>query len=158
VSARAEEGRLLYVAFTRATDRLAVTGAARRGGYARTVSPFIADLDVSVAPPAPPLQRARARIDPLVGALREWRDNSARRADILPTQLCSDRDLASIARVRPTTAEELASITSFGTITAERLAPQILGVIRTLGDTNATGDDGRPGVDGQSVRSTMTGA
>ena len=46
VAAKTEEGRLLYVALTRATDRLVVTRADRRGGYARTVSPFIADLDL----------------------------------------------------------------------------------------------------------------
>ncbi len=152
VAGRAEEGRLLYVAFTRATDHLVVTHAARRGGYARTVSPFIADLDLTPAPPAPPPRRVRARVDPLIGALHEWRDDSARRADILPTQLCSDRDLASIARERPTTVDELAAITSFGQITAERLAPQILEVVRSSDSPDCAGDGG------QSARSTMTGA
>jgi DNA helicase II / ATP-dependent DNA helicase PcrA len=152
VAGRAEEGRLLYVAFTRATDHLLVTRAARRGGYARTPSPFIADLDLTVPAPAPPPGRVRARVDPLIGALHEWRDDSARRADILPTQLCSDRDLASIARERPTTVEQLAAVTSFGQITAERLAPQILEVVRSSTDS-------RRGTDvGQSARSTMTGA
>jgi DNA helicase-2/ATP-dependent DNA helicase PcrA len=130
VADKAEEGRLLYVAVTRATDRLLITHAARRGGYARTLSPFVAELDLTVPPPAPPPRRVRARVDPLLGALHEWRDDSARRADILPTQLCSDRDLASIARERPATAEQLEQITSFGRITAERLAPQILDVVR----------------------------
>jgi DNA helicase II / ATP-dependent DNA helicase PcrA len=149
---RAEEGRLLYVAFTRATDRLLVTRAARRGGYARTVSPFIADLDLTVPTPAPPPRRVRARVDPLIAALHEWRDESARRADILPTQLCSDRDLTSIARERPTSVEQLAAITSFGQITAERLAPQILEVVRSSTETRRGGDVG------QAARSTMTGA
>jgi DNA helicase-2/ATP-dependent DNA helicase PcrA len=143
---RAEEGRLLYVAFTRATDRLLVTHAARRGGYARTVSPFIADLDLTEPAPAPPPRRVRSRVDPLIGALHEWRADSARRADVLPVQLCSDRDLAAIARTRPTTADELADATSFGRITAERLAPQILEVVRSVDDAD------------QSARSTMTGA
>ncbi len=148
VAGKAEEGRLLYVAFTRATDRLLITHAARRGGYARTISPFLADLDLSEPPPAPPPRRVRARVDPLIGALREWRDESARRADILPTQLCSDRDLTAIARERPTTVDELAEVTSFGQITAERLAPQILEVVRSADAGNS----------GQSARSTMTGA
>ena len=137
---KAEEGRLLYVAVTRATDRLLVTLAQRRGGYARTPSPFITDLDLTEPPPAPPPRdRVRARVDPVVTALRTWRDDAARRADVLPVQLCSDRDLASIARTRPTSAEELAEVTSFGAMTAERLAPQILAVV-------------------QSAMSTMTGA
>ena len=131
IAGRAEEGRLLYVAFTRATDRLLVTHASRRGGYARTISPFLADLDLTEPTPAPPPQRVRARIDPVIGALRGWRDDAARRADILPSQLCSDRDLTAIAREHPTNAEELAAITSFGQITAERLAPQILDVVRS---------------------------
>jgi DNA helicase-2/ATP-dependent DNA helicase PcrA len=150
VAGRAEEGRLLYVAITRATDRLLITHAARRGGYARTVSPFIAELDVTEPAPAPPPRRVRARVDPLIGALREWRDESARRADVLPIQLCSDRDLASIARARPTTAEELAAATSFGQITAERLAPQILEIVRSI-EVDPSDRD-------QSARSTMTGA
>jgi DNA helicase II / ATP-dependent DNA helicase PcrA len=152
VAGRAEEGRLLYVAFTRATDHLLVTRAARRGGYTRTASPFISDLDLTVPAPAPPPRRVRARVDPLIGALHEWRDDSARRADILPTQLCSDRDLASIARERPTTVEQLAAVTSFGQITAERLAPQILEVVRSSSSPERAGDVG------QSARSTMTGA
>ena len=150
VAAKTEEGRLLYVALTRATDRLVVARADRRGGYARTVSPFIADLDLRAAPAAPPPPRVRATVDPLIGELRDWRDEAARRADILPTQLCSDRDLASIARERPTTVEQLVQVTSFGQITAERLAPQILDLVRAspnAGDRMA-----------QSARSTITGA
>ena len=129
-AAKAEEARLLYVAFTRATDRLLISHAARRGGYARTISPLVADLDLDEPPAAPPPRRVRARVDPLAASLRAWRDESARRADILPTQLCSDRDLAAITRARPTTAEQLAEVTSFGSITAERLAPQIIEVVR----------------------------
>ncbi len=143
-AAKAEEARLLYVAFTRATDRLVVTRAARRGGYARTVSPFISDIDLRDAPPAPPPRRRRAHIDPLVAAVHTWRDDAARRAGVLPTQLCSDRDLDAIVRARPTSAGELAASTSFGVITAERLAPEILEIVRS--------------VDDQSARSTMTGA
>lgn len=147
-AARAEEGRLLYVAFTRATDRLLVLSAARRGGYARSVSPFITDLDTRQPVAAPPPRRVRARVDPLLEMLRKWRDDAARRADILPTQLCSDRDLSAIARVRPTNTADLAAVTSFGVITAERLAPQILELVRSV--------DVPP--NRQSARSTMTGA
>lgn len=143
-TAKAEEARLLYVAFTRATDRLVVTRATRRGGYARTVSPFISDIDLRDAPPTPPPRRARAHVDPLVSAVRAWRDDAARRAGILPSQLCSDRDLDAIVHHRPMSADELAAATSFGAITAEKLAPQIVELVRS--------------VDDQSARSTMTGA
>jgi DNA helicase-2/ATP-dependent DNA helicase PcrA len=149
VAGRAEEGRLLYVAVTRASDHLVMTCAARRGGYARTISPFVADLDLAEPASTPPPQRVRARVDPLIGALRVWRDDAARRADILPAQLCSDRDLTAIARERPTNIEQLARATSFGQITAERLAPQILEVVRSVE---------QPAAAGQSAKSTMTGA
>ena len=145
-AAKAEEGRLLYVAFTRATDRLLVTNALRRGGYARTASQFLTGLDLDEPVPAPPPRRVRARIDPLVAALHDWRDESARRADILPVHLCSDRDLTAIARARPETVDQLAEVTSFGAITAERLAPQILELVRSSP------------IEDQSARSTITGA
>src|SRR5690606_14747633 len=44
VDGRAEEARLLHVAFTRASDRLVVTRAQRRRGYVRQESPLIAGL------------------------------------------------------------------------------------------------------------------
>jgi DNA helicase-2/ATP-dependent DNA helicase PcrA len=131
--AKAEEARLLYVAATRASDRLVLTRAERRGGYARTPSPFVIDLDLA-EPVAAPLpgelrRRRRARVDPTLAALRTWRDEAARQADVLPSQLCSDRDLNSIARSKPTTVAELEAITSFGPIMAARLADQILPLV-----------------------------
>ncbi len=137
---RAEEARLLYVACTRATDHLELTRALRRGGYARSVSPFLAGLDAATPPPiAPPPRRSRTPRDPLLESLRSWRDEAARRANILPTQVCTDRDLRAIAEVRPHSADELAAATSFGPMTAERLAPEIVEIV-------------------QSARSTITGA
>jgi DNA helicase II / ATP-dependent DNA helicase PcrA len=135
VAGRAEEARLLYVALTRATDRLLVTRAARRGGYARTPSPFMDGIDLDTAHPVapPPRSLPRVAVDPLLTSLRTWRDDAARRAGILPTQLCSDRDLRAIAAARPLSAEELVDATSFGTITAGALAPQIIELVRTTG-------------------------
>jgi hypothetical protein len=56
-------------------------------------------------------------------------------------QLCSDRDLTAIVRSRPRTVDDLVAATSFGAITAEKLAPEILRIVAD-----------------QSARSTMTGA
>ena len=96
---KAEEGRLLYVAMTRATDRLLISHAQRRAGYARTPSPFLAGLATGEPEPArPPARHRRARVDPVLAALTDWRESSARRLDILPTELCTDRDLAAIAQ------------------------------------------------------------
>lgn len=129
---KAEEGRLLYVAVTRATDRLTISRADRRGGYARTESPFIAELDLSPPTELPPpsiLRRPRNPRSLLLRDLREWRDDKARRVDVLPSQLCSDRDLSSIADARPTTVAELVDATLFGEITAARLAPELLAIV-----------------------------
>ena len=62
-------------------------------------------------------------------ALQEWRDEAARKADVLPSQLCSDRDVKAIAASKPTTVAELANATSFGEIMAERLGAQILPLV-----------------------------
>ncbi len=132
VTERAEEARLLYVACTRATDRLVLTRAQRRGGYARAASPFAIDLTLGPEAPSPPPPRVRVRRpDPLLDSLRTWRDDAARRANILPVQFCTDRDLRSIAQARPRSADELSATTSFGPITAERLAPEIVEIIES---------------------------
>ncbi len=129
---RSEEGRLLYVAMTRATDRLIVSHAERRGGYARKPSPFLDGLATGEPEPAPPPARhRRAHVDPVLVSLREWRADWARQLDVLPTELCTDRDLAAIAEHRPTTAAELAEVTSFGPMTAERVAAQLVPVIES---------------------------
>ncbi len=136
-AARAEEARLLYVALTRATDRLHVTSAGRRGGYARTPSPLLEGFE-STPPTAPPpvrLGSRRSQTDPVLAALREWRLEAAQQADVLPDQLCSTRDLAAIADGRPADAGELERMTSFGPITARRLAPQILEIVTGAGDS-----------------------
>ena len=132
VAERQEEARLLYVALTRATDRLVLTRAERRGGYARDASPFVATLDLSEPPLPPPPRRERPTrvVDTGIGeALRAWRREAARRARVLPQQVCSDRDLATIARRRPATVDELVSITSLGPLTARRLAPELLAIV-----------------------------
>ncbi len=132
-AAREEEARLLYVAVTRATDALVLTNAERRAGYGRKPSPFLSDLELdppAAVPPPASLRRART-VDPTLQRLTEWRAASALRARIVPTQLLSDRDLSAIAHARPTNAEELDEATSIGPLTAERLAPEILPLLRS---------------------------
>lgn len=133
IPAKAEEARLLYVAATRASDRLVLTNAERRGGYARTPSVLLNDLDLAEPGPAPlpseMRRHRRARVDPTLAALRRWRDDAARTADILPSQLCSDRDLHAIADHKPTTVDELQAVTSFGPIMASRLIDQLVPLV-----------------------------
>ena len=128
VDAKAEEARLLHVAFTRASDELVITRSERRRGYSRHASPFVIDLPVDRAepvripaefhrPPDPSSQRS--------ASLRRWRRAAARAAAMLPDQICSDDDLAAIAASPPSSADELAALTSFGPIAAARLFPPI---------------------------------
>ena len=128
---RGEEARLLYVALTRATDVVVLSWAERRGGYARRISPLIADLDVStpLSTPPPRSLRRRATVDPVRDRLTAWRSESALRAHVVPSQLLTDHDLATIAAARPTTPEELDAATSIGILTARRLAPEILPLV-----------------------------
>jgi ATP-dependent DNA helicase UvrD/PcrA len=125
---RAEEARLLHVAVTRPADRLVITWAARRGGYARRPSPLIAGIatgEVALVPPPPELRTDPVRRDPALDALREWRRGAALGAGILPDEVCTDADLAAVATTRPETPDELAAVTTLGVLTASRLLPGI---------------------------------
>ncbi len=123
VDAKAEEARLLHVAMTRAGDRLLVTYAERRRGYARKPSPFILGLPTDTVPiVAPPPSRSRS--DPVAvrtDRLHTWRRTAARAAALLPAQICSDADLAAIAAAPPSSPDELSAIASFGPVTAAQV-------------------------------------
>jgi DNA helicase-2/ATP-dependent DNA helicase PcrA len=128
VDAKAEEARLLHVAFTRASDELVVTRAERRRGYSRQESPFIVGLPIDRAEPVRAPEELHRPPDPAAqraAALRSWRVSAARAASLLPDQICSDDDLTAIATSPPSSAEELTSLTTIGPIAAARLFPPI---------------------------------
>jgi DNA helicase-2/ATP-dependent DNA helicase PcrA len=128
VDGRAEEARLLHVAFTRASDRLIVTRAERRRGYVRQLSPFLAGfadataaavplpahLPEAVAAAVPPPDATRLRVE----SLHAWRESTARATAMLPAQICSESDLAAIAASPPDSPAELAALGAFGPATA----------------------------------------
>lgn len=152
VEARAEEARLLYVALTRATESLTVHWARRRSGYRRRPTPFLDGFVSST--PAPiarpttvpvPARSARAQT---LDRLREWRDEHARSAGIIPDAVCTDRVLALIAERRPTSADELDAATGLGVLTARRLFPGISTALAAV-DLGEASDQSR---------STITGA
>ena len=130
---RAEEARLFYVALTRATDRLIVHSAQRRGGYQRRRTPFldgyVPDEPAVVPPPAELAGVTPTARDEMLGRLRAWRADAARANGILPESLCPDRVLSLIAERRPATPDELDELTGLGAITSRRLFP---GVTRAL--------------------------
>ena len=134
-AARAEEARLLYVAATRARERLIVSAAERRGGYARRPSPFVEGFVFGEHEPHPPPDRLRAAArrgappDDVGPRLLAWRTEAARVAALLPEQIVSDRQLAAIARRRPHTVDDLVAATGLGALTASRLLDGILAAL-----------------------------
>jgi DNA helicase-2/ATP-dependent DNA helicase PcrA len=130
---RAEEARLLYVAVTRATDELTVHWARRRNGYQRQPTPlldgFVSDEPVAVPPPEELVQARPSPREEALVRLRDWREHTARASGILPTALCSDKALALIAEHRPTSPDELDSVTGMGAITARRLHDAIVAAL-----------------------------
>ena len=116
----AEERRLLYVGLTRAKRHLFLT---RAGGKP---SRFLAELGVrperSAATPVD-------RDDPLFDALRSWRRERAR-ADGVPAYVVfHDRTLDEIARRRPRSDQELASVPGIGSTKLERYGSELLAVL-----------------------------
>ncbi|HEY8544971.1 MAG TPA: ATP-dependent DNA helicase UvrD2 [Acidimicrobiales bacterium] len=159
-AARAEEARLLYVAMTRAVQVLHCSWAAQRtfSGKVidRRVCPWVKDLEdgsAAVAAPAKPDWRARlaeqreqlARIaaqrkpvDPVLDALVEWREEAARAARVRPDTVIDDDLLATIARRRPRTPDELAAIPGVGRILATgRVGEGLLAALAALPDEAA---------------------
>ena len=126
---KAEEARLLYVALTRATDRLTVNWSERRHGYRRKLSPFLDGFTGEAAPLVPPPESlvgmTRSARSITLERLREWRDAAARAAGILPDAVCTDQVLGLIAEHRPASARELDQLTGLGPLTSQRLFDRI---------------------------------
>jgi DNA helicase-2/ATP-dependent DNA helicase PcrA len=144
VDAKAEEARLLHVALTRAEERLVITRAARRRGYARQDSPLLAGVHEALAAvdgPAPPTA-APPTIDAyaadgrderqLTVTLSAWRERTARAGSLLPDQICSDHDLVAIAAALPRSPAELSAVTGFGPVTAARHFDAIRAALDTV--------------------------
>ncbi len=126
VAGRAEEARLLYVAATRARERLVISSAERRGGFARNPTPFVAGFVFGeLSPEAPPIELRRARANPVGDRVERellaWRDGRAHQTMLTPQQVCTDEQLSAIVRKRPRTVDELITATGLGPITAARL-------------------------------------
>ena len=134
---RAEEARLLYVAVTRAVDRLAITWAERRNGVNASRSPLLPAFDPSVepdepVPPPPELVRPRRpepTVDPVAARLTYWRAKAAQAAGVPPSFVLDDAALARVVTARPTDVEALAAVDGVGPILARRFADRILPLI-----------------------------
>ena len=162
-AAKAEEARLLYVALTRATDRLTVNWAEHRGGYLRKLTPLLDGFESDVPPLLPPpedlVSLTRSTRAVTLDRLHEWRSAAARAAGILPDAVCTDQVLGLIAEHRPASAAELDELTGLGPLTSARLFGRIQAALSDV-ETPAGTSPRRVGRAGrsQSARSTITGA
>ena len=157
-AAEAEERRLLYVAVTRAAERLVCTWAERRSfgtkPMARTPSPFLDPIEAAcaeMAGGAPPvrsgsgLRAARARLervprrpseeiaadaDPAVmAALRKWRASVARASGVPAYVIFHDSTLAAVAAARPRTQAQLLDLPGVGPVKVSRYGPELLALL-----------------------------
>jgi len=147
--ARAEERRLLYVALTRAEDRLFLTWAARRSfgtrSSSRTPSMWLPDLEAAIAGLERPLGRAegarrvaaiRERTTqtalpdhPVVTALRDYRSTAARAANVPAYVVFNDATMVALIAQWPSTISDLLGITGIGPTKADRHGAAILAIL-----------------------------
>ena len=136
---KAEEARLGYVALTRAASDLVVTWSTSRRGRSRSRSPWLAvEAERRLSRQGPPAEvrerpRADATDDPLVAALREWRDAAARRSGLSANGILTDRHIKELVRTRPRTVEALADVIDMAFAT--RHGESLLAVINRPGRT-----------------------
>ena len=78
---------------------------------------------------------------PLFNALRDWRNGQAKEEGIPPYVICRNRQLAEIARRRPTSLSKLAVIEKLGKAKIQRYGAAILG-LAARGAPAATSGEG----------------
>ncbi|MFC0314063.1 ATP-dependent DNA helicase UvrD2 [Gordonia phosphorivorans] len=116
-----EERRLLYVAVTRARTHLHLSWSLARGeGRAptRRRSRFLDGLVPHEKPPAAVPEPKRGPDREVFEALKQWRSDYAREHDFAEVNVCSGNALKQLARVLPTSADDLSGISG---MTAERI-------------------------------------
>lgn len=151
----AEERRLLYVALTRAQERVLVSWAYARdfGGtiVERKPSPYLTDIiaaDATLAVartggpgPVAAIAAIRRSLRPAVSrlpdpaeraheALAVWRANVAKAAKVEPGAILHDDVLTRLAELRPDGLETLSKVRGVGPIKARRYGAELLEVLR----------------------------
>ena len=137
----AEERRLLYVGMTRARKHLWLSWAQQRRGWngkpmRRRPSRFLEDLQPQRSGDQRRTGGLRSADQQLAGELRAWRLDRARRDEVPPYVVFSDRTLQELASVRPTSPTELLAIHGLGTTKVRRYGPELLGLLGDAGGNN----------------------
>jgi DNA helicase II / ATP-dependent DNA helicase PcrA len=124
--ALAEERRLLYVGITRARRYLVMS---HLSGRSLRPSRFLEEL--AVVPKVGPGAHS-GRESPAATALRRWRLDRARAAGVPAYVVFNDRTLDEIAKIRPRTKAELASVSGMGPLRVRGYGEDILRVLNEL--------------------------
>ena len=148
-NAVAEERRLLYVALTRAKDRVLCSWANNRhfSGNKRTrdPSPWLFNIERAIQNLEKPLTQ-KEQITKVKSArrkktknhlpetqqvreLKEWRLSVSRAADVPAFVIFNDETLLNLLEVKPTNLDELLKIKGIGPVKAERYGKEILDLV-----------------------------
>jgi len=155
-AARAEERRLLYVALTRAEQRVVLTWSRRRSFGTRAIhrapSPWLAPIEAVFSDEAAPPRaasassgpdRARSRLGrarggdtdgpepdgPLLDALKEWRRLLAKASSVPAYVVFNDATLRAIATAFPGSRDQLLDISGIGPVKVERYGDAVLELV-----------------------------
>lgn len=135
-SAKSEEARLAYVAFTRAADELMITWTDKRNNRSSGPSPLLPSLTTAQRisdPPNTDFRRvsasSRKKDDPVVSQLKLWGVKKAATTGLHPL---TERQIKELARQKPTTVQEIASIVD--DIFASRFGEELLAVMGTAAE------------------------
>jgi ATP-dependent DNA helicase UvrD/PcrA len=135
-----EERRLLYVAVTRARERLTLSWSLSRnpgGKRARPRSRFLTGLAPDSGPTAPPSRRPAKRpkvvlegeAGELFERLRTWRSQTAQSASVPAYVVFTDATLQAIAETRPASRRELAGLPGVGARKLELYGDDVLATV-----------------------------
>jgi DNA helicase II / ATP-dependent DNA helicase PcrA len=135
-----EERRLLYVATTRARERLTLSWSLARNPGAKRARPrsrFLTGLVPDSGPTAPPPRRTAKRqkvvlegeAGELFERLRSWRSTAAQSASVPAYVVFTDATLQAIAETRPTSLRELAGLPGIGSRKLELYGADVLATV-----------------------------
>ena len=148
-SAIAEERRLLYVALTRAKDKVFCSWATHRNFSGskrrRDPSPWLFNIERAIKNLEKPLSheeqlkrvKSSRRRKPennldetrQVRELKEWRLSMSRAADVPAFVIFNDETLLDLVEVQPANLDELLSVKGIGPVKAERYGKEILELV-----------------------------